>query len=362
MSRSRASAHEELRTSSVRDVPQEYQVTASWPAPMFATVPEELLVHIFSWLSIPDLCKASTVCKHWFNLIQHTKEIWKERLLPHLYSLHYLEENGLASLDRRFFSPPLCCTSTPLYQKDDISESEDLLSYIKKVDEVKDAKNPWLIVCKKFWWEGWRESIDTANLRAWMSSHLHYFWMKGGWTEDFFCRALLSHRHICLRMRSFDHMGVCNLLCSHFIDTSLSVTQALFLEESSESHLLVPCVNGSDAGHVPGLIAKAVLKQAELSKVLGAHILLGRPSCFAALRERSFSVEIRLIIVSQTSRVIGCHLEMLCSLLKMFPSAHVVLIQGDGQQELNKVRGFMFSEMNPPSHWLETLHQDILTL
>ena len=64
------------------------------------------------------------------------------------------------------------------------------------------------------------------------------------------------------------------------------MTQALFLEESSESHLLVPCVNGSDAGHVPGLIAKAVLKQAELSKVLGAHILLG---LYDRVRERSFS-------------------------------------------------------------------------
>ena len=44
----------------------------------FNRIPDEILLHIFQFLSVPDLCRVSLVCRS-FKMISDQDEIWKAK-------------------------------------------------------------------------------------------------------------------------------------------------------------------------------------------------------------------------------------------------------------------------------------------
>ena len=45
---------------------------------LFNRIPDEILLHIFRFLSVPDLCRVSLVCRS-FKMISDQDEIWKAK-------------------------------------------------------------------------------------------------------------------------------------------------------------------------------------------------------------------------------------------------------------------------------------------
>lgn len=45
---------------------------------LFYRIPDEIIIYIFRFLSVPDLCNVSLVCRT-FKIISDQDEIWKEK-------------------------------------------------------------------------------------------------------------------------------------------------------------------------------------------------------------------------------------------------------------------------------------------
>jgi hypothetical protein len=45
---------------------------------LFVNIPNEIILHIFQFLSVPDLCNVSLICR-FFKMIADHDEIWKAK-------------------------------------------------------------------------------------------------------------------------------------------------------------------------------------------------------------------------------------------------------------------------------------------
>jgi hypothetical protein len=57
---------------------------------LFNNIPNEIILHIFQFLSVPDLCNVSLVCRY-FKIIADQDQLWKSKC--DRKSIHYLYYN-----------------------------------------------------------------------------------------------------------------------------------------------------------------------------------------------------------------------------------------------------------------------------